>query len=237
MKKSINSDWLSISIRLKTDSFKNYLQHMETFLETEIRSLHERYSESTEGYSAELAQQTYEDEFLDDSYYLKTEFPNILRKSFIVSIYSYLEQQLFDICDYLQRHNNFDKKNKDISNGRKSIFFTEHYLKNIAEIDLNNTESQWEEILKINRIRNHITHEGKSICENILNPNNKNEKRVVETFEAYKYFRLLEEKPFLKNNQVEYYKIMLTSDFCYAILNKVIEYLRELQISLQGYIR
>lgn len=85
--------------------------------------------------------------------------PNMVRSTFFVSIYSFLEQSLISTCNQLQKNYNYKIKLKDL-NG-KGCARCRIYL--IKVVGIKFPEDNWPEIKLYMDIRNHIVHSGTHI--------------------------------------------------------------------------
>jgi hypothetical protein len=155
--------------------YSNYLSSLEKFLESEARILDERYDakvqeaiESKERINCgdyTLPAQLSEEELGALEYFfeeglrvLEDIFPNILRRSFFVTIYSLIEMQLNEICRKQERTKGLPvplekvKKPPD-----QSIRRAKEYLVGVAKIRFPES-SEWDELLKYQKLRNCIVH-------------------------------------------------------------------------------
>jgi hypothetical protein len=84
-----------------------------------------------------------------------------LYKNFIVSLYSFIESQLFELCDLLKTENKLSLRHKDLSD--RGVYQAKKYLLKVAKVDLQ--EKLWEELDMINTIRNTIVHNDGGISD------------------------------------------------------------------------
>lgn len=121
------------------------------------------YLETLEGFLSSHAE-TESVSFDDPSYKQKIyEFIDLLRSSFLVSLYSYLETRLVNECRQSQHDNPSLKLSFDDINGRNIIKKAETYLVKVLDTSFPfDTDPHWKEIHWYNQIRNCIVHkEGK----------------------------------------------------------------------------
>jgi hypothetical protein len=83
-------------------------------------------------------------------------FPRLLRTGFLVSCYSFLEDELMSLCDYLKKRHRFSVARKDLRD--KGVVSCQNYLKKVAQISFPDQSNSWKEILFFNDIRNVIVH-------------------------------------------------------------------------------
>jgi hypothetical protein len=159
--------------------YSDYLSSLERFLENEAKILDERYDakmrkviEGKErvncgdytlpGQLSKEERGALEYFFFEEEHKLEDIFPNMLRRSFFVAIYSLIEMQLNEICRKQERTKGLPvplekvKKPPD-----QSIRRAREYLVGVAKIRFPES-SEWDELLKYQKLRNRIVHnEGK----------------------------------------------------------------------------
>lgn len=150
-------DQMSRYLDLVQESLQRNLDHLEMHIA-------EMTDEATSGAleSAGSASDDYEDEFFEAI----QDFPQLLRLSFIVIWYAFVEQNLLDLCEELNLKISFGAKENDnldkgIRRARKFLVRAKNY-----EIDA----AHWQELIEINRLGNHIVHDGKRLRYSYLQP-------------------------------------------------------------------
>jgi len=157
--------------------YSDYLSSLEEFLEKEARILDERYDtemqkviESRERINcgdSTLPRQLREEEsgalehfFFGEEHKLEDIFPNILRRSFFVAIYSLIEAQLNAICHEQERSKGLQSSVEDLTEPDMGIGRARKYLANEARIRF--PDSEWTKLRDYQKLRNCIVHnEGK----------------------------------------------------------------------------
>ncbi|WP_048882942.1 hypothetical protein [Bacillus sp. 445_BSPC] len=217
--------WINLSIQWGLDGFSNYIDEMEEILSVQLKKLEKEYKEETKNISEDQAEDLFDYNYADKVSYLKDEFPNILRKSFVTSLYSFLEQQLGKICEQVQL------ARQDDSKIRTGIFYSHKYLTKEVRVDFDTLNEAWSKIEKINKIRNHIVHNGEDTLNKVTDPKSKKDEKNNETLDAFIYYNLAKEdkdyNDFLKSeNKVHKlkYDIKISSDFCEEILSDTREF-------------
>lgn len=174
------------------------LQHMEEYLEVVAISIEDKQNEFDSYIELEAEKLDKDDkdafyEWHSDEYWrLNDVFPNFLYKSFIISWYSFIENELFNFCNILKKQNNVDLSHKDLAdNGIKQA---KRYLQKVIVMNLR--ESDWEEFAKIGKIRNTLVHR---------NGDFKTEE--IKNMKSY-----LEKHKLLENNGFE--KFVPNEEFC-----------------------
>ncbi|WP_144559685.1 hypothetical protein [Bacillus thuringiensis] len=233
--------WINMSIDMGLNSFDNYINEMEDFLSNQVNKLEKQFNEAIKDIDSHEAEIIFEYEYEDQFFYFRKEFPNILRKSFIISLYSFLEQELNHICKHLEENNEFELTLNDLKS-HTGIFKSYKYLDQVAKINLNTFKSEWTKILKINKIRNHFVHNGSDMLNKVIQPMGKEEQRINTTCTAFKYFNLVEEdktytkfRESINDRRILIYDITVSNDFCKEALSIVKDFFDKLTNMLKLY--
>jgi len=88
-------------------------------------------------------------------------FPNIQRRSALLTLYSFLEHELTQLCILFKKTENFNLELKDI-NGKGIISKTIIYLEKVACLKI----KDWTKIHDIRKIRNLIVHNDGRLIDN-----------------------------------------------------------------------
>jgi len=86
---------------------------------------------------------------------LSNEFPNTLRRSAFISLWSYFENSLNVLCEVYEFHRSLNVSYNEMKG--KGIDRSKLYLTKIIGLDFP-TSSNWDKIRKLQRIRNNIVH-------------------------------------------------------------------------------
>ncbi|MGE1164499.1 hypothetical protein ACQJ0Y_14620 [Peribacillus simplex] len=224
MNKVFTRGWIKLSIDWGLDGFYNYIEEMEGILNLQLEKLVNEYKEESKNLSEDQAEDFYEYNYADQVNYFKDDFPNILRKSFVTSLYSFLEQQLVKVCQEVHKVIQDDSYNRKYN--RSPIFYSYKYLTEEVKVDSDTLNETWSKIEKLNKIRNHLVHNGGDTLNKIKDPKNKNDEKNNETLDAFIYYNLAKEdkkyNEFLISENKAHklkYDIKISSDFCEEILN------------------
>lgn len=165
---------------LRVSYYSDYLSSLEKFLESEARTLDERYdveaqkiitegkkriSRSDHTLSPQLNEIELELDALADFLgerrrELEDIFSNILRRSFFVAIYSLIEAQLNAICHDQEPAKGLESSVEDLTGPDKGIRRARKYLQRVG-IRLQDIP-EWNELTNYQKLRNCIVHnEGK----------------------------------------------------------------------------
>ncbi|MED3821394.1 hypothetical protein ABE112_29030 [Priestia aryabhattai] len=94
--------------------------------------------------------------FLGDKHTYGVQFPNILRSSLLISIYSFLENQLTRLCKELQVKMKLKVKYSSISG--KGIEKAKVYLSDVVQLNFPSGSQEWQKINDYQNIRNCFAH-------------------------------------------------------------------------------
>ena len=136
------------------------LMHMKEYLDIVSSSIENKQKEFDEFIEKEVRKidpddrDPFYEHYSDDYWRLNEVFPVFLYKSFIVSWYSFVENELFMFCNILERENDLILSHKDLSD--RGITQARKYLVKVAAIDL--VQVHWNELINIGKIRNVIVH-------------------------------------------------------------------------------
>lgn len=167
--KNSPEDWYLSDVSFSIELMKTYIQSVETQAKESV----ERYEEGkvyiTQGASSseEIAEielyQGIDDSTWDLDNIFKEYFPSLLRSSGIVTLYTFLEDQLNRLCSIYEIHLELGVRCKDLRGS--GIIRSVSYLEKIIGINVNKNTQQWSEITRIQILRNIIVHTGGRISD------------------------------------------------------------------------
>lgn len=141
---------------------------MEGKFNIDKKSLEYSYKEQIKDLTVE--EREHIDDYFADDYYMIEDFLIVTyRNSLVVSLYSFLENSMTQLCRYLCKQHKYsiELSNRSID----GISSARTNLEKIAKVDFNILKSEWEDLIWLNKIRNCIVHaEGdvKYLGNNIL---------------------------------------------------------------------
>ncbi len=95
-------------------------------------------------------------------------FPSMQRRSALLTISGYFEHELNKLCKQYQSEKSFKLALSDISG--KGISRSSKYLEKVAGLDVHKTSKEWNQIKKIQKIRNVIVHQDGKLHDHQGNP-------------------------------------------------------------------
>ncbi|MCG8206743.1 hypothetical protein [Tenacibaculum finnmarkense] len=150
----LSEDFHFSEIDFELDSFIEYLELTNTLIDSKVKKYLAEYNNTSD---------EAKDVFFDSSeVYIKEKCLQLYYSSIVISLYSFLEQSFVRLAEIPEK----DKKIKieDIS-GNGIIFKIKKYLEKVIEIDFNEMNDEWNEITKLNRLRNLFVHSSNSILK------------------------------------------------------------------------
>jgi hypothetical protein len=140
-------------VTLGLDELSSYLATVHSLLDDEWKRFGERFDALAQGLADE-EEQNLISFYYDDIARLRDDFPRRLYSSFVVSWYSFAEDQLLAVCDRLER-----KRTTPVPveyRHRKYIHHAYDFLARVVGYKINSKD--WGELKRIRRVRNSIAH-------------------------------------------------------------------------------
>ena len=150
----LSEDFHFAEIDFGLDSFVEYLELTNTLIDNNVKKHLSEYDNTSD---------EAKDYFFDPSdIYIKQKSLQLYYSSIVISLYSFFEQSLLKLAEIPEK----DKKIKidDIS-GNGIIFTIKKYLEKVIEIDFKEMNYEWNEITKLNKLRNLFVHSSNSILK------------------------------------------------------------------------
>ena len=151
-------------INSELDQMSRYLKMVNRSWYQEFEELDKEYKQFQESGGNDdddgLILDDYENRFIE----LGQDFPKLIFGSFVVAWYSFVEQQLLDLCE--KRNLRISLSAKESVNLSKGIWRARKFLVDIGKVKID--EKYWQELSNINRLRNFLVHEGYTLWGNYL---------------------------------------------------------------------
>ncbi|MEB1806610.1 MAG: hypothetical protein LPK26_04755 [Bacillaceae bacterium] len=138
-------------IDFSLNDFRDYSKIVEQQFKDSLQKFEKEASELTPD-----EQEEYFDHYYDEWSPFKNDFPKIHRSSLFISIYSFLESALINLCKRSYGKYHLSSTYEDISGN--GIERAKIYLTKVAEIDFPSNTKEWQFIKLCNDIRNCIVH-------------------------------------------------------------------------------
>lgn len=148
-------------IKRRTDNelekVKQYYEELENKFQSDKKRLSKRYDEEVGNgkFDAEIKYQL-DEYFSDEHYIIESIFLKSFRYSMIITVYSLLEISLNDLCHYLRNSKKLALSFDELRG--EGIERAKLYLTKVCLLDFPESCKEWNEIQKLNKIRNCIVH-------------------------------------------------------------------------------
>jgi hypothetical protein len=210
------------SIHDQLKELSSFLQTTESFLD----SLRKNKLDEFIKYEHDLGVETLPDGTSFEAFFNKHygawsegRLTKLLRRSFLISLYSFTEYSLLDICRFLRRKD-VRVSVSDIK-GQNDIDKAKIYIAKVLCADFPSTSSQWGEIQVSRRIRNCIVHNSSEVEES-----NADRKPIED------YIKANNGMLSLSGNE-----IILESEYCAKMLKITAEFFVLLRNSLLNFVQ
>ncbi|GGJ77960.1 hypothetical protein [Virgibacillus salexigens] len=148
MGKKYISNWHDLTISFFQSEIEAFIEY-EEYIESNFKRKLDYFDKEYKKVSEEL-KEAFIDHYMDDIILYRDEFPSILRESLLMSIYSFFENKLTELCD--------QEKMKEFAGSYIKKAST--YIKREMKIDFPDEGKEWIYINNINEIRNCLVHYG-----------------------------------------------------------------------------
>lgn len=137
------------------DELKKYLETLETLLKKELDDFKKRVDAAAKKITDPQERNEYYEFYSDDYWRLDETFVRMVRNSFFVMAFSFMEDRLGDICDNLQKEHKMQFSWRDL---RHDVLERANlYIKSLMG-EAPNTISVWKNIKNYQKLRNCIVH-------------------------------------------------------------------------------
>jgi len=150
----ISEDFHFAEIDFGLNAFIDYLELTNTLIDNNVKKYLAEYNNTSD---------EAKDYFFDSSeVYIKEKKLQLYYSSIIISLYSFFEQSLVRLAEIPEKGTKI--KIDDIS-GNGIVFTVKKYLEKVIEIDFTEMNDEWNEITKLNHLRNLFVHSSNSILK------------------------------------------------------------------------
>lgn len=188
-------DWIEINL----DNLSEYTVTVEDLLDSKLKNFTSWVEKEASKVTGEQQEDFYEF-YADDYHQFSRIFPNILRSSLFIMLYSFLENQLVNLCGKFHRQYGYTIKLTDLRG--EGIVRAKNYLKKVVKIDFPDQTPSWDDIIMYNRMRNFIVHNGGQL-------DNNDQAKQVESF--------ISARPSITLDHLR--NIQFSKDFCGEVIN------------------
>lgn len=206
-------------IEMELSDIEDYINEISSELKTKQEKLEKDYDEA----SSEVEEDTEFDihsYFEDDLRKYFKVFPVYTYNPLLLTIYGQFENWLKKLCDLDSRKGFSKVKVADLA-GNNYIEKSRRYLTLVAEINLEDTKSEWQKITEIQKIRNSIAHNDANIIRDKSKPIEKQE--LYKTLLADKRIEFDKEKGgfYIKEKEFLIDTIALIKNYLITVISKL----------------
>ncbi|WP_233900515.1 hypothetical protein [Tenacibaculum piscium] len=164
-----NSDFNFQRFEFDIESFSEYLKITNSSIDEKLKTDIKEYKKIEHPEIASLL-------FDDLEMYIKSNTLQLYYSSIIISLYSFLEQTMLELCSIAEKNNNL--KIEDISG--KGIFKFKTYLEKVIHIDFKPINTEWKEVSQYNHLRNLFVHCSNSLMNESIATKRKNSIKEIK---------------------------------------------------------
>jgi hypothetical protein len=167
-----------VTMKMQLGELEGYVETVERAFKEQLEREEREPKQPPAGLSEEELGAFYHEQ--SDIYHSLTHaFPSLVRQTAFIHLYSILEKGLIFLCDCAYKHGGLPEPHA-ANKKDKGIFKAQVYLKKIAGVPFPDQCREWEEICRMNGLRNRYTHGGQTgeIPEQLLAYAEKNRKLI-----------------------------------------------------------
>lgn len=168
--------YVALSIRkhhidIQIEYMERYNKELEAKFKKDLNDTEEYYSKQIEDAKNDPEDAETFAEFCFEDKEAIYEFIRTFRHSSIVNLFSFLEVSLNKLCLIVRKAKAINLSPDDLIH--KGVIKSQVYLEKVCSIDFPSGCNDWQQIIKLNRVRNQIVHEQGYIKDKTKNPGKK----------------------------------------------------------------
>ncbi|MGO9368923.1 MAG: hypothetical protein ACLP0H_14945 [Terriglobales bacterium] len=161
--KKVVLNWHQHDVSFSTVLMESFVDGIEKQAEESITNYEKRKQiEVVENHPEENYARVVHQGLDDETYHLPTifleYFPSLQRRSALLTVCSYFEHELDKLCRLYQSEKGFSVTVDDLRG--EGIDRSTKYLEKVAGLNVHRASREWQEVKKIQKIRNAIVHRG-----------------------------------------------------------------------------
>lgn len=224
------ANWYNLYASMNLGPLRSYVTQVELLVNGSVRDF--KKHKTTEEIGNDEEDQRVVEVYMgldDESYHIKSIFeevlPNLHRQAALITLFSFLERELNDLCDlfYNELNNRIalgDLRDKGIDRARL-------YLAKVAGLQLGESNGIWSEIKNIQILRNLIAHNG-GVFATEGNRREQAVKRYIDRTNSLSSVAEVQlERGFLK-------QIIVQEGFLHHVLDVFDRYFKQIDDAIQG---
>ena len=159
--------WRRAIMTVRLDELERYVDTVEHAFKEQLERKEKEPVDPPHGLSPDEFEEFYNEQS-NIQYSLGNAFPSLVRRTAFIHLYSILEKSLLFLCDCAYEQGPLSESHADNMRD-KGIFKAQVYLKSVANIPFPDQCREWEEICRMNELRNLFTHgQAKQIPKKLL---------------------------------------------------------------------
>ncbi|MBA4032001.1 MAG: hypothetical protein C0478_14075 [Planctomyces sp.] len=160
-----NRMWRQIVLKRELDELKKYIDTVEAAFSEQLKR-EETEPQRPSHVASNEAQERFYEEQSQILHSLNTSFPALVRQAAFIRLYSDLERSLTSLCDCVDRHGTPLIRLADVPSKHKGIRKSRYFL-TCAGVSFLSMDVEWQEIQRMNKIRNIFVHGGEVISNDL----------------------------------------------------------------------
>lgn len=150
-------------IQFELENIKSFIEEISGYITDKQREIEKSYDIAINEIEGEVDYENDPSFFFDDDIHKYNEvFPKHYYNPLLLSIYGLFENWLKKLCDIDSKRGFSNVKVNDLA-GSNYIEKSRKYLKIVAELNLDDSENDWQKIKQIQKVRNAIAHNDSNI--------------------------------------------------------------------------
>jgi hypothetical protein len=154
--KKVVRNWYRYDVSFSAELIESFVDGVERQAAESVVSFEQRKRIEVVDDYARVVHQGLHDETWDLSTIFREYFPSLQRRSALLTVCSYFENELDKLCRLYQSEKDFSVTVDDLLG--RGIDRSTNYLQKVAGLDVHRTSQEWREIKNIQNIRNDIVH-------------------------------------------------------------------------------
>lgn len=149
-----------VTMKMQLDELEGYVETVERAFKEQLEREEKAPKQPPDDLSHEELEAFYDSQS-NIHFSLGNAFPSLVRRTAFIHLYSILEKGLLLLCDCAYAHGKLPEPHAD-NKRDKGIFKAQVYLKSVGGVPFPDQCKEWEEICRMNELRNRYTHGGRS---------------------------------------------------------------------------
>jgi hypothetical protein len=155
-------------------------------------------------------------------------FPNLQRRSTLIILFSFLEHQLDQLCQLFASTEQLNIVHTDLTG--RSIDRSRRYLRKVIRLPLDDNSAIWQEIKRIQKIRNVVVHNDAKLAPKL------DDKGVIEITKEAKYLSLASDTESYCYPDIDNDEVNILEGYLTHVLETCDSYCDEVNKAIESYL-